>query len=58
MRDNGLVTPSAAKSGKRRWARYERRYPDALWHTDWHVMKDPRFRGLCLITFLDDSSIV
>jgi len=56
MRDNGLVTPSVAKSRKRRWVRYERRYSNALWHTDWHVMKDPRFRGLCLITFLDDSS--
>lgn len=22
----------------------------------WHTMKDPRMRGLCLITFLDDAS--
>ena len=25
-------------------------------HADWHVMKDPRFRGLHLITYLDDAS--
>jgi len=56
MRDSGLVTQSPAKSGRRKWVRYERRYSNALWHTDWHVMKDPRFRGLCLVTFLDDSS--
>ena len=27
-----------------------------MWHTDWHVIKSSRMRGLCLITFLDDAS--
>ena len=56
MKGNGLVTPSAAKSRKRKWIRYERRHSNSMWHTDWHIMKDPRFRGLNLITFLDDAS--
>jgi hypothetical protein len=24
-------------------------------HTDWHIMKDPRMKGLNLITYLDDA---
>ena len=56
MKDNGLVTASPAKSKKRKWVRFERRYSNAMWHVDWHVMKDPRFRGLNLVTYLDDSS--
>ena len=55
MKENGLVTHSPAKSGKRKQVRYERKYSDAMWHTDWHVMY-PRFRGLNLVTYLDDSS--
>jgi len=56
MKENDMVTASAAKSRKRKWVRYERRYSNAMWHTDWHAMKEPRFKGLNLITYLDDSS--
>ena len=55
MKENGLVVPSEAKSRKRKWVRYERKHSNSMWHTDWHVMKDPRMRGLHLITFLDDA---
>ena len=56
MRENGLVSPSATRSGKRKWARCERRYSNAMWHVDLHRMKDGRFRGLKPITYLDDAS--
>ena len=56
MKDNGLVVPSAAKSKRRKWIRYERKYSNAMWHTDWHEMKDGRFRGFKLVTYLDDAS--
>ncbi len=56
MKESGLVVPSEAKSRKRKWVRYERKHSNSMWHTDWHVMKDPRMRGLHLITFLDDAS--
>ena len=56
MSENGLVAHSKAKSRKRKWVRFERRYSNALWHVDWHEMKDPRFRGLKLVTYLDDAS--
>ena len=36
--------------------RYERLYSNAMWHTDWHAMKDPRMKGLKLITYMDDAS--
>ena len=34
MKDNGLVTASPAKSKKRKWVRFERRYSNAMWHVD------------------------
>ena len=56
MKENGLVVHSEAKSRRRKWVRFERKYSNAMWHTDWHEMKDPRFRGLKLVTYLDDAS--
>ena len=56
LKSHDLVTASPAKSKQRKWVRYERIYSNAMWHTDWHVMKDPRMRGLNLITYLDDAS--
>ncbi len=52
----GAVAASAAKPGRRERVRYERKCPDAMWHVDWHEMKDPRFRGLQLVAYLDDAS--
>ena len=56
MKSAGLITDSPAKSRQRKWARYERLYSNATRHTDWHAMKDPRMKGLNLITYLDDAS--
>ncbi len=56
LKSNGMVTSSPAKSRQRKWVRYERLYSNAMWHTDWHVMKDPRMKGMNLITYLDDAS--
>ena len=52
MKSNGLVIDSPVKSRKHRWVRYERLYSNAMWHTDWHVMKDPRMKDLNLIMHL------
>ena len=56
MKEHGMAAPSAAKSRRRKWVRHGRRYPSAMRHTDWHVMKDQRFHGHNLITCLDDAS--
>ena len=56
MKSNGLVIDSPAKSRRRKWIRYERLYSNAMRHTDWHAMKDPRMKDLNLTTYLDDAS--
>ncbi len=56
MKSNGLARLSPEKSKKRKYVRYERLYSNAMWHVDWHVMKDPRLKGLQLVAYLDDAS--
>ena len=56
MGEEGVMVHSEARSKRRKWVRYERVYSNAMWHVDWHEMKDPRFRGPKLVTYLDDAS--
>ena len=56
LKSNDMVTFSPAKSRQRKWVRYERLYSNAMWHADWHAMKDPRMKGMNLITYLYDAS--
>ena len=56
MKSKDMVADSTVKTKQRKWVRYERIYSNAMWHTDWHAMKDPRMKGLNLITCLDDAS--
>ncbi len=56
MKSNGLARLSPEKSKKRKYVRYERLYSNAMWHVDWHEMKDPRLKGLQLVAYLDDAS--
>jgi len=56
MKSNGLARLSPQKSKKRKYVRYKRLYSNAMWHVDWHVMKDPRLKGLQLVAYLDDAS--
>ena len=46
----------AAAAPDHKWVRYGRAYSNAMRHTDWHVIKDPRFSGMNPITYLDDAS--
>ena len=50
LKSNGIVTSSPAKSKQRKWVRCERLYSNAMWYTNRHVMKDPRMKGMNLIT--------
>ena len=56
MKSNDLAVNFPAKSRKRKWIRFERLRSNAIQHTDWHIMRDPRMKGLNLITYMDDSS--
>ena len=55
MKKHGLVTPPA-KSKRHKWVRFERRFSNAMWHADWHIMKESRLKGFNLIVYLDDAS--
>ena len=57
MKANGPVIPSPTKARKRKWVRYERIYSNAMWHTNWHEVKDSRMKGLYLITWMMYSDV-
>lgn len=56
MKSENVATPSPARSGRRRRARCERRYSNAMRHVDRHQTKDPRLKGLNPIASPDDAS--
>ena len=56
MKSNNLVVNSPAKSRKRKWILFERLHSNAMWHADLYTMKDPRMKGLNIITYMGDSS--
>ena len=56
MREEGLAMNEPHKQKRRKWIRYEREHSNSLWHTDWHEIKDPRWKGQWLICYEDDAS--
>ncbi len=56
LREEGLAVSEPRKQRRRKWIRYEREHSNSLWHTDWHQIKDPRWRGQWLTTYEDHSS--
>ena len=53
---NSFASKSRKKWIRRKWVRYEREHSNSLWHTDWHEIKDPRWRGEWLTAYEDDAS--
>ena len=53
---NSLAGRSRKKWIRRKWVRYEREHSNSLWHTDWHEIKDPRWKGEWLTAYEDDAS--
>ena len=53
---NSLAGRSSKKWIRRKWVRYEREHSNSLWHTDWHEIKDPRWKGKWLTAYEDDAS--
>ncbi|MBI2183766.1 MAG: DDE-type integrase/transposase/recombinase [Thaumarchaeota archaeon] len=56
LREEGYALNEPRKQRRRKWIRYEREHSNSLWHTDWHRIKDPRWRGQWLIAYEDDAS--
>ena len=50
--DEDLALHHPAKSRQRKWVRYERRYSNSLWHTDYKQLPDGRW----FIAYMDDAS--
>ena len=51
LKAKGMAKTEPKKSRRRKWIRYERRYSNSLWHTDWFLMG-----GRQTIAFVDDAS--
>ncbi len=56
MISEGMSAEQPRKKQRRKWIRYEREHSNSLWHTDWHEIKDPRWKGRQLIVYEDDAS--
>lgn len=52
----GLQKPDLKKRKPRKYKRYEWPLPNFMWHTDWHVIKAPKLKGKCFISYIDDCS--
>ena len=50
MKEHGLVGPCPARTKKRNRVSFERQYPNTMWHTGWHAIRDFCMRDLNLIT--------
>ena len=56
MKEEGLLWYRAKRYVRKKWIRYEREYSNELWHTDWHEMEHPSYKGKQLIVYEDDAS--
>ena len=52
MRSMGLAKEEPRKQVRKKWIRYERKYSNSLWHTDWTLIEGTGW----MIAYLDDAS--
>ena len=52
LKDEELAENQPAKARQRKWVRYERRFSNSLWHTDYKQVHDGRW----FIGYMDDAS--
>ena len=52
LRDEELAERNPKKSRRRKWVRYERRYSNSMWHTDYAQLTDGRW----FLAYMDDAS--
>jgi putative transposase len=52
MKSMGLARDEPRKQIRKKWIRYERKYSNSLWHTDWTLIDGMGW----LIAYLDDAS--
>ena len=52
LREYGEAVEHKRKQARRKWIRYERKYANSMWHTDYKQLDD----GRRFISYLDDAS--
>ncbi|MGH9919711.1 MAG: DDE-type integrase/transposase/recombinase [Nitrososphaerales archaeon] len=52
LKSVGLARDEPRKQRRRKWVRYERKYSNSMWHTDWTLLDGKGW----LIAYLDDAS--
>ena len=52
LKDEELAENQPRKARKRKWVRYERRFSNSLWHTDYKQLPDGRW----FVSYQDDAS--
>ena len=52
----GFQKPFPKRKKPRKYKRYEWPLPNYMWHTDWHVIKAKKLKGINIIVYLDDCS--
>ena len=52
LRDEELAERNPKKSRRRKWVRYERRFSNSMWHTDYALLSDGRW----FLAYMDDAS--
>ena len=52
MKSMGLAKDEPRKQVRKKWIRYDRKYSNSLWHTDWTLIEGKGW----LIAYLDDAS--
>ena len=52
LKDEELAENQPKKARQRKWVRYERRYSNSLWHTDYKQLPDGRW----FVSYMDDAS--
>jgi len=52
MKSMGISRDEPRKQTRKKWIRYERKYSNSLWHTDWTLIEGMGW----LIAYLDDAS--
>src|SRR5438552_11048807 len=52
MRSMGMAKDEPRKQIRKKWIRYERKYSNSLWHTDWTLIEGTGW----LIAYLDYAS--
>ena len=52
LKKMGLARDEPRKQLRRRWVRFERRYSNSMWHTDWTLIEGKGW----MIAYLDDAS--